>query len=598
MSGLRQNLLTNLPQRTITYTENLDLARFDSPKYRQELEKWFRIKYRGLKLDAIVPGGELSLDLALKLRNDLWLGVPIVFCSIPGEKLAQLSGATNLTGVVVEIDVKGTLAAAVQLCPDTCNIALIASDRGYTERYRYVRRQAEEFAASRYEFIPLTGLTMAQTKQRVANLPPKTVVVYLSMWMDAAGQVFNPRDALTDLSSVSTAPVFGLMDTHLGYGITGGSCINFFTLGNEVADQVARVVRAGSADGVPVVRSHANQLLLDFNELKRRNLVNRPLPARAEVRFKPPTLWESHRDLLLILLGALVLQSGLIAALLVQRFHRIRAESTLQEQRDQLAHVGRVSAMGQLASSLAHELNQPLGAILRNAEAGEMFLQQDPPDLNELRAILSDIRKDDERAGAVLDRIRSFLKRRNIRPGAVALEEVIAEVVSFVSADASSRQVQVLTEVEPGLPTVLGDRVQLQQVLLNLVLNAIDSISASHSRPRRVALRAFRNAQHVEVSVSDTGTGISAEAMQRLFEPFFTTRRHGMGIGLSISRTIIEVHGGRIWAENSPAGGAVFRFVLPVQARVESHTPPRDDSGTEADFTGHASSTPSRLAPL
>jgi len=244
---------------------------------------------------------------------------------------------------------------------------------------------------------------------------------------------------------------------------------------------------------------------------------------------------------------------------------RHRSELELQELRSQLAHAGRVSMMGQLGSALAHELNQPLGAILRNAEAGELFLQHERPDLDEVRAIFADIRKDDQRAGEVIDRLRALLKRRSIQPCATTLGDLLDGVAALTRADALRRHVTLTFDAQPDLPMVIADGVHLQQVLLNLVMNAMDAIDGSPEGERRVVVRA----QHgddisVEVVVSDSGPGIPQEKLEAIFEPFFTTKANGMGVGLAISRTIVEAHGGRIWAENNEQQGATFRFTLPV----------------------------------
>jgi two-component system, LuxR family, sensor kinase FixL len=248
---------------------------------------------------------------------------------------------------------------------------------------------------------------------------------------------------------------------------------------------------------------------------------------------------------------------------------RKNSARSLQEQREQLAHVDRVSIMGQLASSLAHELNQPLGAILRNAEAAELFLRKDPPNLEELRAILADIRHDDERAGAVIDRMKALLQRRKFQIVAISLPVLFEEVISLAEPDATARQVQLRVEVDPNTPIVMGDRVQLQQVLLNLIINAIDAINSCDSASRCVVVGAAAKQDGVEVFVLDSGPGILPELLPRVFEPFFTTKENGMGVGLPICRSIIEVHGGRIWGENNAESGATFRFTLPLSSGAE-----------------------------
>jgi len=246
---------------------------------------------------------------------------------------------------------------------------------------------------------------------------------------------------------------------------------------------------------------------------------------------------------------------------------RKEAEQETQNLRREIAHVGRVSMMGQLASALAHEINQPLGAILRNAEAAELFLQNGSPDLEEIRAIFADIRKDNQRAGSVIDRMRALLKRQNLDKRSVDVSELVGEVVALVHSDATARHVKFEVAVADRLPPVCGDVVHLQQVLLNLIVNAMDALDEAKAGDRRVSVTAsLGGPQTIEIAVSDSGCGIPADKLTHIFDPFFTTKPKGMGMGLPISRTIIEAHHGRLWEENRPGGGASFRFTLPIEA--------------------------------
>jgi PAS domain S-box-containing protein len=244
---------------------------------------------------------------------------------------------------------------------------------------------------------------------------------------------------------------------------------------------------------------------------------------------------------------------------------RKRFEQETQLLRQQVTHVGRISMMGQLASSLAHEINQPLGAILRNAEAAELFLQSSSPDLDEIRAIVSDIRKDDERAGSIIDRMRGLLKRQDLDMRSLDVGELVSEVLGLVKADAAARQVKLDGAVPGDLPPVRGDRVHIQQVLVNLIVNGMDAVDEARRADRRVSVSALLDrSQSVEIAVRDTGDGIPDDRLASIFDPFFTTKSNGLGMGLPISRTIIEAHGGRFWAENNTGGGATFRFTLPI----------------------------------
>jgi two-component system sensor kinase FixL len=251
---------------------------------------------------------------------------------------------------------------------------------------------------------------------------------------------------------------------------------------------------------------------------------------------------------------------------------RKRREQEMLLLRQEVAHVGRVSMLGQLSSSLAHEINQPLGAILRNAEAAELFLNHPSPDLDEIRAILGDIRKDDQRAGAVIDRMRGLLKRHGIEARPLDISDLLSEVSALVRVDAQARQVTMTLDVPRDLPAVRGDRVHLQQVLLNLLINGMDALADIRPGDRRLQVSARLNGGGtLEVGVTDSGPGVPADQLAQVFEAFYTTKASGMGMGLPISRTIIEAHGGKLWAENAAAGGAVFRFTLPV---VQKETAP------------------------
>ena len=243
---------------------------------------------------------------------------------------------------------------------------------------------------------------------------------------------------------------------------------------------------------------------------------------------------------------------------------RKEAEQEMLHLRQDIAHVGRVSVMGQISSALAHEINQPLGAILRNAEAAALFMKHESPDLQEISAILEDIRKDDQRASAVIDRIRALLRHEQVEMTALNVRSLLGDVATLLRPDAAARHVALEFGVPADLPPVRGDQVQIQQVLLNLILNGMDSLEGLNDRPRSVTITARRDGPAtVEISVADSGRGIGADHFDRIFQPFFTTKAKGIGMGLSISRGLIEAHGGRLWAENTSIG-ATFRFTLPA----------------------------------
>lgn len=218
----------------------------------------------------------------------------------------------------------------------------------------------------------------------------------------------------------------------------------------------------------------------------------------------------------------------------------------------------------ELSAAVAHELKQPMAAIMSNAEAALVLLERGQTPSDEIREIVTDIYHANLRADAVLNHIRGFLRKRETEKQPLDLNAVVSDVLLLVTGDSHRRRVKIRTELAEGLAVVMGNRMHIEQVLLNLVVNAMDSMANTHPEKRNLTIRTSKpnGDARVEVAVVDAGSGIASANLPRLFESFFTTRENGMGLGLSIARAIIQSHGGRIWAENNPGGGATFRFTL------------------------------------
>jgi PAS domain S-box-containing protein len=242
-----------------------------------------------------------------------------------------------------------------------------------------------------------------------------------------------------------------------------------------------------------------------------------------------------------------------------------KAAQALQEAQTELAHVARVNTLGQLATAIAHEISQPLSAVVNGGMAGLNWLGHSPPNLEEARDSFEEILRQGRRAGEVLNQIRNLVKKGRPQFASINLPQLVGDVILLTRQDLERHGIRVETELDPDIPAVTGDSVQLQQVLLNLILNAVDAMSPRAAGDRDLRLTLARQSNEVVIGVHDSGTGFDPAAANRLFAPFYTTKPGGLGMGLAISRSIVETHGGRLWAAPNPSGGTVFHFSLPLQ---------------------------------
>jgi C4-dicarboxylate-specific signal transduction histidine kinase len=302
----------------------------------------------------------------------------------------------------------------------------------------------------------------------------------------------------------------------------------------------------------------------DWRQLQKWGIKDSLLPPGREIFFREPTEWERYFWQIALITAVILLQAGLISALLYEHRRRQLAEVQSRQRMAELARVIRFSTAGELTASIAHEINQPLGAILTNAETAQTILKSPSPDIGELNEIVVDILRDDRRASEVIRRMRSLLTKAPFELKNLDLNDVAREAVEFLSTLAVARKVELTSLIIPDALPILGDRIQLQQVILNLVVNGIDAMKDTPTENRIISIQTSRVEEFAELFVSDRGSGIPEANLREIFKPFLTSKAEGMGMGLSIARTIIEAHNGLIWAENRDHGGATFRIKLPL----------------------------------
>ena len=358
--------------------------------------------------------------------------------------------------------------------------------------------------------------------------------------------------------------MFSLFDVFFDGETVGGPMHSMLEEARETAAVAIRILNGESPGDIKVPPTRFATPKFDWREMQRWGISEKNLPPGSEILFREPTAWERYSWQIALITAVILLQAGLISALLHEHRRRQLAEVQSRQRMAELARVMRFSTAGELTASIAHEINQPLGAILTNAETAKEILKSPSPDVAELNEIVDDILHDDRRAGEVIRRMRSLLKKAPFELKNFDLNDVVHETIGVIFSPAGGRRVELTSLITPDALPILGDRVQLQQVILNLVVNGIDAMKNTPTENRIISIRTSRVEKFAELSVSDRGPGIPEDKIKEIFEPFFTTRAEGMGMGLSIARTIIEAHHGQIWAKNRVHGGASFRIKLPL----------------------------------
>jgi signal transduction histidine kinase len=559
-SGLRE--VVARPHTTL-YAENLDLSRFKGAAYEQSLKRYLKEKYQDRPIGVVVTVGAATLELVLHWRAELWPETPVVFALVDEMDFARLKPPPDVTGTIVKLGLANSIAVARAVVPELKTIALVGDQ---WDRQVIFRNWKDELptAAAGLNVVEIVGQTMREIRSRVAELPEDSVILYSAIYSDGEGTFYPPSTALGLIAEKASRPIVVAAETFLSPGGIGGYVLVPSLIGADAARQAVRILDGDQASSMPAAVTGAVKPIFNWRQMQRWKVSQSDLPVGSEIRFREPTFWERYRWQS-IAIGTLILaQALLITVLLHERRKRQDAEVESRHRISELAHVSRQATAGELSSSIAHELKQPLGSILTNTETAELILNSPSPDFAELKEILEDIRRDDLRANEVIRRMHSFLKRTPFETKEVDLNDLAREAFAFLSIQASARNVALYLKESPANLRVRGDPIQLQQVIINLVVNSIDSM-ANIPYGRTVIGRIEKNGgASAEISISDSGPGIPQEKLNHVFDPFFTTKEQGMGMGLSIARTIIQAHQGRIWAENQAEGGAVFRLSLPL----------------------------------
>ncbi len=568
---LRENMRFAGASRIDVYSEYLDTARFSNAEHLDGSMTYLKEKYSDRSVDLLIAGGLESLDFLLSHRDSLFPDSPLMYSCIESERIATDKSLANLPGVQMRVDPVSTLELAKALQPDAKRLFVIS---GASNRDHVWKMKAQDrLTAYRREFQIeyLSGLPLEELLQRVRQIPAGAIVLFLLYMQDGDGQYLSSPEVLQQVAERSAAPVYGVYNTFHGNGIVGGHFATFEDLGKETAELGLQILNGAdpieaSAFTYAPVNNH-----LDWRQMQLWGLNQSRLPSGSVVDFRELSAWERYPGRIVAAITIIVFQTAMIVALVVQIRHRriaerlrLASQQIAQRQRDELARVNRITTIGELSTSIAHEVNQPLSAIVSNAQAAIRLLRQSPTDTEEVAAALHDIANDGNRAAGILNRVRSLARKEQPISEPLELNEEVREVLRLAAPDAENRGVVINQEFDDALPSIIGDRIEIQQVILNLLINAAQAMQDVNPESRYITVRTTHDARFVQLTIEDGGVGLADDQLRRIFDPFFTTRRGGIGMGLSISQSIIESHEGKIWATQNADRGATFHVRFPI----------------------------------
>jgi signal transduction histidine kinase len=532
--------------------------------------------------DLVMTVGGPAAAFARRHRGSLFPDAPLLFAAVDQRYLRDAPPADNETAVAVTNDFPRLVDGILQVLPDTKHVFMVIGSGSLGRFWRQALE--EEFARfrGRLTFDWSDELSLPDIVRRVARLPSHSAIVYLTFGTDAQGGAYADQQVLDDIRGAANAPMFGGQSSLLGHGIVGGSMISIGGLARNTADVAARIVNGPPAPGLGVPIQFPGEPVFDWRELQRWGIPESRLPPGSVVRFRGPSPWDEYRPFLLTAVGVLTFQSLLIAWLLYERRARRRAEFDSRRNLALAADANRRETVSALTSSIGHELSQPLSAILHDAQALRTMLAAGRATPAATGEVLVDIEGEAALATQIIERHRRLLRSHELNRKPIDLRSVIDEGLALAAHDLQARQIEAVVEPSASACVVDGDQVLLVQVLLNLVKNAMDALAEMPPARRRMTITTAVTADHVELWVRDTGVGLAPDTVDTLFAPFFTTKPHGLGIGLAIAQRIVDAHGGTIGAEANPEGGAVFTVTLPRSATPRRPSEPAGGSEPSA----------------
>lgn len=571
LGGIRQKLNEEFGGRYSLHTEYLEIESHPKDNYPKERFNIYNEKYRDIKIDLLICVGRNAIGTIKQYAEAYLLNLPTIsidfdFSNFGINSDLRLNEKSAIIGMKFNID--KTLSTTLSLLPATSSIYFVGGTTTFDNFMMSVATEAVQRAKKNLIITVLNNLSMDKILQQVHSLPVNSLIFVPSFNTDLKMVSYHNPEAIRLISMAANVPVFAYSDMGFGDGAVGGYMLSFEKVGLLSGVFAVKILEGANPNSLSVSEQDCYDYVYDWRQLKRWNIADSDLiPEESTILFKEFNFIDEYKWILGAVLLFLVLQSMMIANLIrLNRNQKLMTKKVIETENRyrEFLHEDRSLRLGQLTASLSHELNQPLTAILSTAQAGINFINSNETTPDLLKQIFQKIVENDKRGASILSSIRGMMKIESREKEKTDINSLVNEVAAVYKNEASMHGIHLNVRLSDEPVYIFADGIQIQQVLLNLILNASQSMQRANVKHNAIDISQTTNNGEVVISVRDYGNGIDESIKEKLFKPFVTLKKEGMGIGLSICRSIIEDHEGKIWAENMHDGGAKFSFSLKI----------------------------------
>ena len=528
--------------------------------------EYLRAMFAKRPLDLIVSIGAPAAAFVQRHRQQLFASTPMVFTAVDQRRVQYSNLTANDAVAALRINYLAAVENILQVLPDTKDVIVVVGTSPIEKFWKEAIGKELEPLANRIKLSWTDDLSFEELLKHASALPQQSAIFWGQMLVDAAGVVHEGGTPLTRLHAVANAPIFSYDETFFGREIVGGPLLLTADTSRQTAAVAIRILSGEKPGEIRTPPVQFASPIFDWREMQRWGISEGRLPPGSKIYFRDPTVWEQYRWQIALIASVILIQAALIIGLLYEHRRRRMAEAVSLQRMAELAHLNRVATAGELSASIAHEVKQPVTAMVAQSSAALRWLSQNTPNLSEVRAALEKISVAGNRAAQIVDNLRSMFRKETDARRPLNVNNLIRNVLVLTTHELQKNDISLQTAFSEGAaePKTLGDQAQLEQVFLNLVMNATEAMSASHSGPRILQVKtSISQADGVLITIADSGPGIDGKNIDKIFDAFYTTKPAGMGMGLSICRSIVESHGGRLWASRSDRG-LIFHVAFPV----------------------------------